>query len=125
MGARLDTHAHPPEKMATQESVSLVNQISIENKIKMENCDLILTAEVSICGAPVKFLIDSGAHATIINSKALKPNILYYPQIKYCITGINGPEKAVKTSGATYGNIWWYKTETADANRWQRHLSQL
>lgn len=108
MGAQVETQAHSPQKIIgekTEVNEASISQISVETIIKLEERDLTIVTEVSICNKPVKFLIDSGAHATIINFKTLKQNILYYPQIKYCMTGINGPEKAIKTHGATYGNI--------------------
>lgn len=71
----------------------------------MEKLDTILSAYVSICKREIKFLIDSGAHASMLKSKCLGSNVIYYPQIKYGMVGINGPNSAIQTHGATFGNI--------------------
>ena len=82
-----------------------INRISTVANLETKNNDLTIDLCVSICRGPVKFLIDCGSHATMIRSECLKPNVLYYPQVKYCLTGINGPTNPVKTHGATYGNL--------------------
>lgn len=110
MDAQTSTSKHPPEKMNVKHKFDnahsdTVNSIAIENKINLENSDITIVAEISICNQRVKLLIDTGAHASMICSKRIKSNILYYPHIKYCLVGINGPGNTVKTHGAAYGNI--------------------
>lgn len=109
------TSTHPPQtQLQTQlqtdnkiknEINPLINKIQIVADIKIEKLDIILIANVSICNQPMKFLIDSGAHASMIKSTRLNSNVLYYPQIRYCMVGINGPSSAIQTHGATFGNI--------------------
>lgn len=96
-----------PPNVATQnnESHQYFSHISTDSSIDLANNDLTVTVHVSICNQPVKMLIDCGAHATMIKASRLRSNILYYPQVKYCLTGISGPDNPVKTHGATYGNI--------------------
>lgn len=41
----------------------------------------------------------------MLKSKCIGSNVIYYPQIKYGMVGINGPNSAIQTHGATFGNI--------------------
>lgn len=41
----------------------------------------------------------------MIKSSRLNSNIIYYPKVRYNLTGISGPDNPIKTHGATYGNI--------------------
>lgn len=97
--------APPKIQTKSNETHENINRISVETKFILDRNDLTVTMYVSICNEPMKFLIDCGAHATMIKAKKLRSNILYYPQVKYCLTGINGPKNPLKTHGATYGNI--------------------
>lgn len=104
---------HPPEQTQltkcernTQSLAILpVHKIQTVTNIRIENMDIILTAFVSICNRQLDFLIDCGAHASMLKSTCLGTNVIYYPQIKYSMVGINGPKNAILTHGATYGNI--------------------
>lgn len=104
---------HPPQahsnnniqNLNENEANVLVNKIQIIVDIRVENMDIVLSAIVSICNKEMNFLIDSGAHASMIKSKYIRSNVLYYPQIKYNMVGINGPTNAIQTHGATFGNI--------------------
>lgn len=92
----------------TQSTAQVANNIKI---IRVERCltsigsDLVMEVEFSVCNKRVTLLVDTGAHACIIAAKHIKSNVLYYPKIKYCLVGINGPNSPIKTLGATYGNI--------------------
>lgn len=106
------TPAHPPEKRQIEcdktNAVAInepINKIQTITDIQIEKMDITLTAIVSICNKPLKLLIDSGAQASMIKTKCLNSNVTYYPQIKYCMVGINGPKSAIQTHGATFGNI--------------------
>lgn len=118
---------HPPKKfpqipirvanLATNESSAIKNKVvksSISNQIKIISVernlmafgsDLVIEVEFSVCKTRVRLLVDTGAHASIIAAKHIKSNVLYYPKIRYCLIGINGPTSQIKTLGATYGNI--------------------
>lgn len=82
-----------------------IHKIQTICDIKIEKMDITLMANISICKKPLKLLIDCGSHASMIKSRCLSSNVLYYPQIKYCMVGINGPSSAIQTHGATFGNI--------------------
>lgn len=103
------TPTHPPKSQPDNEIENgvnpLINKIQIVTDIKLEKSDIVMIANVSICKQPMKFLIDCGAHASMIKSTLLNSNVLYYPQIRYCMVGINGPNSAIQTHGATFGNI--------------------
>lgn len=104
---------HPPKKPDEQKnqnvqsisSVSEIKLIKIVDNVFKENNDLTISLSISICKRPVKLLVDTGAHATMLKSSVIKSNILYYPQIRYAMVGINGPKNPVMTHGAAYGNI--------------------
>lgn len=107
---------HPPKKpveIKNQRNKNIenipnepnINKITIIDSIFEENSDIVITVDVSICNKPVKLLVDSGAHATMLKSSAIKSNILYYPQVKYAMVGINGPSSSITTHGAAYGNV--------------------
>lgn len=70
-------------------SNSEIQKIKCIENISKEKNDVIITLDISICNKPVKLLVDSGAHATMLRSNIIKSNILYYPQIKYAMVGIN------------------------------------
>lgn len=97
--------AHRNENKQSQLKSDNLKKISVERKLAKNGADLVIHLEFSVCKTPVTLLIDTGAHASIIASKHIKSNVLYYPCIKYCLVGINGPSNQVKTLGATYGNI--------------------
>lgn len=99
--------ADPPKTFqhTAATSKTCINEIAVESKITVENSDITIIAKISICNRPTKFLVDTGGHTTMIKSKCLKSNILYYPEIRFCLVGINGPNNTVKTHGAAYGNI--------------------
>lgn len=107
------TPTHPPEshlnnkieKKQECEVNSAINKIQTIADITLEKSDIVLSADVSICKNQMKFLIDSGAHASMIKASCLSSNVLYYPQIRYCMVGINGPNSAIQTHGATFGNL--------------------
>lgn len=80
-------------------------KLATQSKIKIENVDVTLVAEVSICNKQMKFLIDSGANASMIRAGTIKPKVVYYPKIRYQLTGISGPNYSVKTLGAAYGYL--------------------
>lgn len=104
---------HPPKTNDLQNSsgvpkkldTTIINKIQTITDIKLENADIILSMDVSICNRQMRFLVDSGAHASMLKSSCLKSNVLYYPQIRYCMVGINGPNNSIQTHGATFGNI--------------------
>lgn len=102
------TRSYPPKEINhsdASKNESKINKIQVLSRISFENSDLILTIQISVCNRPVKLLIDTGAHATMIRSNCIRTNVLYYPQIRYCIVGINGPNNSIRTHGATYGNL--------------------
>lgn len=106
--AQLTPSSHPPKITNTTvegTEIDSINSIAVENPIIIENSDITLSVEISICKKPVKLLVDTGAHASILSSKLILSNVLYYPDVKYCLVGINGPGNTVKTHGAAYGNI--------------------
>lgn len=82
-----------------------INKIQTITDIKIENMDVVWTSFVSICKGQIKLLIDCGAHASLLKSKCLGSNVIYNPQIKYSMVGINGPKSAIQTRGATFCNI--------------------
>lgn len=88
-----------------REPNDMENIMKVVGKICQENNDITITIDISICNRPVKLLVDSGAHATMLKSNLIKSNILYYPQVRYAMVGINGPNNPVMTHGATYGNV--------------------
>lgn len=104
---------HPPEKSEAKNSDGMKNFSDSEiklikiigNIISEGNSDVTITVDISICSRPVKLLVDCGAHATMLKPNVIKPNILYYPQVKYAMVGINGPSNPIMTHGAAYGNI--------------------
>lgn len=79
--------------------------LKVERNLSSIGSDLVIDVEFSVCNERVKLLIDTGAHASIIAAKHIKSNVLYYPKIRYCLIGINGPNSQIKTLGATYGNV--------------------
>lgn len=107
------TPPHPPnfelnsntENIIENNTNKAITKIQIISEIQFEKSDITMIANVSICNKPTKFLIDSGAHASMIKATCLKSNVIYYPQIRYCMVGINGPKSAIQTHGATFGNI--------------------
>lgn len=100
---------HPPKMQSIEKTEQkqdiLPNEIQMKTKLILENSDLTITLNLSICDQKIKFLVDTGAHASMIRSKRILSNVLYYPQIKYCMIGINGPNSSIKTHGATFGNL--------------------
>lgn len=85
------THSpeQPPkiEKKTPNETSTKIpmNKIQTISDIGEEKMDLIWVVRVSICNKPIKFLIDCGSHTSMLKSKCLMSNILYYPQIRYCM----------------------------------------
>lgn len=92
-------------KKKSRVNVNDVKKISVEREMSKNGVDLIIHLELSVCKSRVTLLIDTGAHASIIAAKHIKSNVIYYPCIKYCLVGINGPGSQVKTLGAAYGNL--------------------
>lgn len=86
-------------------SDNTINRISVESELKEDGSDFTWEAEISICDGPVKFLVDSGAHASMIRATKINRNTLYYPKIKYGLIGIAGPKSTVQTYGAAFGSI--------------------
>lgn len=96
---------NPSKHDIPKENHIKINAILTECNLTIKNKDPTITVNVSICDAPITFLVDTGANASMITSKFLKTNVLYYPNVRYCLTGINGPSNPVKTLGAVYANI--------------------
>lgn len=100
---------HPPKSAVNENTVPQpeipINKIQTVTNINIENNDVVWTSFVSICNRQTKLLIDSGAHASLLKSNCLGSNVIYYPQIKYNMVGINGPNSAIQTQGATFCNI--------------------
>lgn len=86
-------------------SQQLINKISIESCLKRTGSDLTWKTDISICNGPVELLVDSGAHASMLQSERIKENTLYYPHIKFGLIGISGPGSSVQTHGASYANL--------------------
>lgn len=104
--------AHPPKTKNTGEDHNISNQkpltikkIQTLRSFSCENNDVTIHLDISVSNRMVKLLIDTGAHTSMLRSKCIRSTTLYYPQIKYCIVGINGPEKSIKTHGAIFSNI--------------------
>lgn len=117
MTVDVETTAHPPKKLQITDKIKekikskadnitdCINIIYVQRNIEREGSNWLITTVVSVCEKPIKFLIDTGAHASMIAAKHIKSKVLYYPKIQYCLVGINGPKNSVRTLGATYGNI--------------------
>lgn len=82
---------------------SLPNRIALLTEIGYENKDFTYTGPISISSNNVKFLIDGGAHTSMVRPGIIKERVLYYPDIRYKLVGINGPENTIKTLGAIFG----------------------
>lgn len=82
-----------------------IDTIILESDLSQEGLDIIWDMDISICNERIKILVDSGAHASMIKSGKVNENTLFYPQIKYGLVGISGPESSVQTNGAAYANI--------------------
>lgn len=74
--AKLQTIVNSEPKTEKNEE-NVPNKIQVVTKLALENSDLTLTTNLSICKQSTKFLIDTGAHASMIKSKCLLSNVLY------------------------------------------------
>lgn len=100
--------ANEPKKKQVYEKMPEItpkSKIYVQNIVQLENNDVVMLVNISICSRQVKLLVDCGAHASMLKSTCIRGNVLYYPEIRYCLIGINGPERSIKTHGAAFGNI--------------------